>query len=255
MAAGTTPVDGTVDVRREGDVAVVTLNRERKLNALSTHMEGRLLQALNSDEVTGSRAVVVTGGDKVFSAGADTGELREMTPAAIARYYRETGHVYETFAALPQPTVVAVAGYCLGGGLELSLAADVRVADPSAVFGFPEVAINILPSSGGVTRANRVLGAGRARDLVLRGRRIDAARADAWGLITELSAPGEHIPTAIDVARELCQYHPMTMSVTKQVMQASLDSSQSASLLLEQISYALLNNCIDDGTSNDGDNQ
>lgn len=255
MAAGSTPTDGSVDVRLEGDIAVVTLNRERKLNALSTHMEGELLRALESAAVADSRAVVVTGGDKVFSAGADTSELREMTPAAITRYYRATGHVYETFAALPQPTVVAVTGYCLGGGLELALAADVRVADPGAVFGFPEVAINILPSSGGVTRASRVLGAGRARDLVLRGRRIDGAHAENWGLITELSPAGEHLAVAIDVARELCQYHPLTISVTKQVMQASLDSSQSASLLLEQLSYALLNNCTDDGAPNDGDNQ
>ncbi|HTI27829.1 MAG TPA: enoyl-CoA hydratase/isomerase family protein, partial [Kutzneria sp.] len=137
---------GDVEVARHGEVAVLTLRREAKLNALSTHLESRLLDAVRSDAVQGSRAVVITGGDKVFSAGADTGELREMTPEAIAEYYRSSGAVYEAVAALPQPTVAAIAGYCLGGGFELALAADLRVADETAVFGLPEVGLGILPS-------------------------------------------------------------------------------------------------------------
>ena len=109
---------GTVEVAREDDIAVVTLQRERKRNALSTHMENALLRALRSPEVESSRAVVVTGGDTVFSAGADVTELRAMTPQAIADYYRASGSVYEVFAGLRQPTVAAITGYCLGGGLE-----------------------------------------------------------------------------------------------------------------------------------------
>ena len=184
---------GTVEVTIDGDVAVVTLRRERKRNALSTHLEARLLEALRSGAVAGSRAVVITGGDQVFSAGADVTELRDMTPAAIADYYRASGAVYEVLADLPVPTVAAVAGYCLGGGLELALAADFRVADPTADFGFPEVGLGILPSSGGVTRLVRSIGPDRARDLVLRGRRFDPALAERWGLITEIAPAGEHL--------------------------------------------------------------
>jgi enoyl-CoA hydratase/carnithine racemase len=245
MAAGahaSSEHQGSVEVRREGNVAVVTLRRERKRNALSTHMEAELLRALHAPELTSSRAVVITGGDTVFSAGADITELRDMTPAAIANYYRESGSVYEVFAGLPQPTVAAITGYCLGGGLELSLAADIRIADPAAIFGFPEVGIGILPSSGGVTRATRILGPGRTRDLILRGRRIDTAVAERWGLITEIAPAGEHAAAALAVAHDLSEYHPMTMSVTKQVLDASINASQSASLVLEQLAYALLNN-------------
>src|SRR6478752_3292484 len=151
---------GTVEVRRDGDVAVVTLRRERKLNALSTHMESELQRILRGPEVRSSRAVVVTGGDTVFSAGADVTELREMTTQDIVEYYRGSGSIYEEFAALPQPTIVAITGYCLGGGLEFALAADLRVADPVAIFGFPEIDIGILPSSGGVTRIVRAVGSG-----------------------------------------------------------------------------------------------
>jgi enoyl-CoA hydratase/carnithine racemase len=171
---------GAVDIRCDRGVAVITLRRERKLNALSNHMEAELLRALRSPVVQGSRAVVVSGGDRVFSAGADLTELREMTTQDIVDYYRGSGSVYEEFAALPQPTVAAITGYCLGGGLELALAADIRIADPAAIFGLPEIGIGILPSSGGLTWIVRAVGSGRARDLVLRGRRFDARQAERW---------------------------------------------------------------------------
>jgi enoyl-CoA hydratase/carnithine racemase len=233
---------GSVEVTREDEVAVVTLRRERKRNALSTHMENELLRALHSPEVESSRAVVVTGGDMVFSAGADITELREMTPQSIADYYRGSGSVYEVFAGLRQPTVAAITGYCLGGGLELALAADVRIADPAAVFGFPEIGIGILPSSGGVTRIVRIAGAGRARDLVLRGRRFDVRQAEQWGIVTEVAAPGEHVKQAIAVAREFTQYSSLALSITKQILDVSLDAPREATLLLEQLAYNALNN-------------
>ncbi|MCW2556227.1 MAG: crotonase [Mycobacterium sp.] len=236
---------GTVEVVREDDVAVLVLRRERKRNALSTHMENELLAALRSTEVASSRAVVVTGGETVFSAGADVTELREMTPQAIADYYRASGSVYEVFAALRQPTIAAITGYCLGGGLELALAADIRIADPAAVFGFPEIGIGILPSSGGVTRIARIAGAGRARDLVLRGRRFDARQADQWGIVTEITAPGEHVKRATAIARELAEHQPLAMSITKQVLDVSLDAPREAALLLEHLAYSVLNNATD----------
>ena len=108
--------------------------------------------------------------------------------ASRINYYDGSGSVYEVFADLPQPTVAAITGYCLGGGLELALAADIRIADPAAVFGFPEIDIGILPSSGGLTRIGRAVGAGRARDLVLRGRRFDARQAEQWGIVSEIAA-------------------------------------------------------------------
>lgn len=232
---------GTVRVERHGAVTVLTLDRAAKLNALSTQLESALLDALRSAAVRDSRAVVITGGDTVFSAGADVGELREMTPAAIAEYYRASGAVYEAVAALPQPTVAAITGYCLGGGFELALAADLRVADPAAVFGLPEVGLGILPSSGGVTRLVRVAGPARTRDLVLRGRRMTAEEAQSWGLLTELAAPGEQLTRALAIADELAGQPPLAVSIANQVITAATDAPREAALLLEQLAYAALN--------------
>ncbi|MEV0603776.1 enoyl-CoA hydratase/isomerase family protein [Streptomyces sp. NPDC050315] len=232
---------GEVETVRDGDVAVLTLRREAKLNALSTYLETRLLEALRSPAVRDSRAVVVTGGARVFSAGADTGELREMTPEAIAAYYRSSGAVYEALAALPQPTVAAVAGHCVGGGFELALAADFRVADESAGFALPEVGIGILPSSGGVTRLVRAIGPARTRDLVLRGRRMAADEAYAWGLVTEVVPRGAHMKRARELAAELAGQPPLAVALTKQVIGAAAEAPRETGLLLEQLAYAALN--------------
>jgi enoyl-CoA hydratase/carnithine racemase len=234
-----------VDVRRKGDVAVITMRRERKLNALSSHLESELLRALSSPEVTSSRAVVVTGGDAVFSAGADTAELQLMTTRDIVEYYRGSGRVYEEFAMLPQPTVAAITGYCLGGGLELALAADLRIADAAAIFGLPEICIGILPSSGGLTRIVRAVGAGRASDLVLRGRRLTARQAEQWGIVTEIAPPGRHVECAIRIARKLATHSPLALQITKQVLNASFDAPREAALLLEQLAYAVLNEAVE----------
>src|SRR4029077_15163169 len=118
-------------------------------------------------------------------------------------------------------------------------------ADPAAVFGFPEIGIGILPSSGGVNRIARIGGAGRARGLVLRGRRFAARQAEQWGIITEIAAPGEHVKQATAIARELAEHSPLALSITKQVLDASLDAPRQAALLLEQLAYSALNNATD----------
>ena len=149
-AGGVAGVTALVEVESRGAVAVITLRREEKLNALSSKVERELAEALRDEPVRGSACVIVTGGARAFSAGADVNEMRDLDPASILAYYRETGGVYEDVASLPQPTIASIAGHCLGGGLELALACDFRVADATASFGFPEVGIGIVPSSQAV---------------------------------------------------------------------------------------------------------
>jgi enoyl-CoA hydratase/carnithine racemase len=227
-----------VTLERDGAVAIIRLDRDEKLNAISSAMERELSTALAADDVRTSRAVVIAGAGRAFSAGADITEFAERDPDAILRYYRETGNVYEEFASLPQATVAAIHGYCLGGGLELALAADFRVADASAVLGFPEVGIGILPSSGGTLRATRLVGPGRARELILLGDRVSAADALAFGLVTEVAddAPAR----ALELARRLAELPPAAVAVAKAAIDAATESSRDVALMIERLGYAVL---------------
>jgi enoyl-CoA hydratase/carnithine racemase len=229
-----------VEVSREGATCVVALRRERKLNALSTALEGALAAALDRPEVVEARCVIITGGERAFSAGADVGELRNRDPAAILAYYRATGAVYERVAALPQPSIAAISGHCLGGGLELALACDFRVADATASFGLPEVGIGILPSSGGTHRLVRVLGTARAKELVLLRERIGAAEAAALGLVTEVVGAGAAMPCARELAERLAALPPLAATVAKQAIDAMPEASREAGLLVERLAYGLL---------------
>jgi enoyl-CoA hydratase/carnithine racemase len=229
-----------IDVNREGAVCVLTLRREEKLNALSTALERELGESLDRDEVRASGCVVLTGSGRAFSAGADVAELGGRSPADVIDYYRETGNVYERIAALPQPTMSAIAGYCLGGGLELALATDFRIADETAVFGFPEVGLGILPSSGGTHRLARLVGPARAKELILLRERLDAAEALAAGIVTETVPAGTALARALEHARRLAALPPLAVSVTKQAIDVMPESSREAGILIERLAYGLL---------------
>ena len=229
-----------VVTHREGSVAVVTLARPQKLNALSAELEAQLGRALASDVVSEARAAVVTGEGRAFSAGADVSEFRDRDPASILAYYRATGDVYERVATLPVPTVAAIHGYCLGGGLELALACDFRVADAAAVLGFPEVALGILPSSGGLHRLVRMVGPALAKELMLVHERFGAEQARGWGLVTEVVDDGQALTRALELAGRLAELPPLAVAVASQASDMAAESSREATLLVERLAYGLL---------------
>jgi enoyl-CoA hydratase/carnithine racemase len=246
-----------VDVRREDHVCVLTLQREEKLNALSGGMEGELLNALGSDDVRGSRCVVITGAGKAFSAGADINEFAEADAASIAAYYADTGDVYERIAALRMPTIAAIHGWCLGGGLELALATDFRIADETAAFGLPEVELGILPSSGGAYRLVRLLGPGKAKELMLLRRRFDAAEALTLGVATDVVPEGKALERALERAAELAALPPLAVETIKRAADLIPEASREAAMLIERLGYAALaqtdeaTNAIEDFTRRD----
>jgi enoyl-CoA hydratase/carnithine racemase len=234
------PADSLVEVRREGAACVVLLQRDEKLNALSTAVERELLAALQSPDLRGSACVVFAGAGRAFSAGADITELRDNDPDAIAAYYRDTGDVYEQIAALPQPTVAAIHGYCLGGGLELALATDFRIADESATFGFPEVALGIFASSGGTHRLVRLVGPGRAKELLLLRPRFGAREALQYGVVTEVVPEGKALERALEITAQLAELPALATSVTKQAVDRLPESSREAGILIERLAYGML---------------
>jgi enoyl-CoA hydratase/carnithine racemase len=233
-------VSALVEIESRGPAAVITLSRADKLNALSTELERQLSEALRGERVRGAAAVIVAGGPRAFSAGADVTEMRDLDPASILAYYRETGGVYEEVAALPQPTIAAIGGHCLGGGLELALACDFRVADATASFGLPEVAIGIVPSSGGTHRLARLVGTARAKELILLRERFGPDEARAHGLVTETVPEGEALTRALELAERIAALPPLAVTIAKQTIDAMPESSREAGLALERLAYGLL---------------
>jgi enoyl-CoA hydratase/carnithine racemase len=229
-----------IELRRDGPTCVVTLRREQKLNAISGEVERQLCSALDSAELRDAACVVFTGGSRVFSAGADLNEMRGLDPASIVSYYEGTGDFAERVADLPQPTFSAIAGYCLGGGLELALATDFRIAEEGALFGLPEIGIGILPSSGGTHRLVRQLGPARAKELILLRDRVSAQDAHRIGLITELVGEGEALERALAEARRLAEMPRLAVRVTKRVIDSMAEGARGAELELERLAYGLL---------------
>jgi len=203
------PADDTVLVRREGAVMHVSLNRPDARNALNTPVRQELAAAFRQAEADpGVRAVLVTGEGRHFCAGADIRELR-------ARTMLEAGWAPERLdtmvESLSKPVVGALHGYVLGGGLELALAFTVRLASEDFRGGFPEVKLGIFPALGGTQRLPRLVGEGRALELMLRGRIIDAREALGMGLVTEIAPAGELRQRGLALAQELAAGPPVAM--------------------------------------------
>jgi enoyl-CoA hydratase/carnithine racemase len=217
----------------EGPVATITLDRAAKLNALTMAM----LEALEAacarlDRDASVRAVIVgSASDRAFCAGADIADWAPLGALGMWQRWIRDGHrVFDRLARLRQPTIAAIGGIAYGGGLELALACDLRIASAEARFAFPEVTLGAVPGWAGSQRLPRVIGAGRAKQLILTGEPIDAATAAAWGLVNEV-VPGERLGTrALELARRITENAPTAVQAAKQLVDAGLGEGLAAAL-------------------------
>jgi enoyl-CoA hydratase len=214
-----------VEVSREGDVCTVTIARPEALNALNTEVLVELesvVDSLAADERC--KVVIVTGaGEKSFVAGADIAEMQGMS-AEEARVFGATGNrVFRKLERLPQPTIAAVNGFALGGGCELALACDMRIASENARFGEPEVSLGIIPGFGGTQRMPRLVGVSRAMELILTGRIIDAQEALALGLVDRVVPAEELREECLNVARAIAGNGAHAVRLAKQAIRDGVD--------------------------------
>ena len=223
-------------------VLTVTFDDPPKMNRLPLAARGQLAHLFaETAEDDAVRFVVVTGAGENFTAGGDIAAFMEATPEHLSRLAWNVA-APERF---PKPVIARIRGYCLGVGLELALACDFRVAADDVQLGLPEVGLGMIPGSGGTQRLARLVGLGRAKDVVMRRRRISAAEALEWGLASEV-VPAAELDAAVDrVIRDLDQLSPLALRTAKRVLNHVYDAPLSIGLELEGLAYGLLRSTHD----------
>jgi enoyl-CoA hydratase len=227
---------------RHGGVLVATLNRPAKANAIDRSLMEeleRLAEELEqrSPGASGVRALVLTGrGAKAFSAGADVSELDGITGATAFAQMRRGQTTFDRLERLPVPVIVALNGYALGGGLELAMAGDLRVASPRTRVGLPEITLENLPGWGGTQRLPQLVGHARAMELILTGKVIDASQAHDWGLVNIVC--DDPLAVALELALELARRSAVAVSGVKEAVRAGLEHGTSKGSLVEATAVA-----------------
>lgn len=228
-----------VSMRREGDLVWLTIERPEVMNCLSFPTLKRfrtLCEELRED--LSIRAILIAGsGDRAFCAGADLKERKTMPKDRVPHFVRNIRAVMDDVEALPQPTIAVIGGFCFGGGMELALACDLRVASPKANFGLTETSLAIIPGAGGTQRLPRLIGKSRAKDLILTARRFDAAEADRIGLVNRVAAEGELEATATQLAEAIAANGPVAVRAAKNAIDEGLEMPQNEGLEHEARCY------------------
>ncbi|MEE8487963.1 MAG: enoyl-CoA hydratase-related protein [Gemmatimonadota bacterium] len=225
----------------DGHVALVTFNRPDKMNALNLEVRRALFAALaelrEDDEV---RVVVLTGaGEKAFIAGADIGEFEGMAPVAQYRAMQR-GNIFSAMEEFPKPIIAMINGYCLGGGCELSMACDIRVASSRAKLGQPEINLGLIPGGGGTQRLPRLVGEGQAMRLIMTGELISAAEAERIGLVEKVFEPENLRDATLEMARTIASRSPIALQAAKESILAARRMPMDEGLKFERAWFGLL---------------
>jgi len=227
----------TIIYEKRDAVAYITLNRPKVLNVYNIKMRDEMYQILGAikDDPDVSVAILKGAGDKAFCAGADLTEFLTAPSPTIARQVRWERDVWGLFLSLPQPVIVALHGYVLGDGIEMALCCDLRIASQDAQFGTPEVGLGIIPAAGATQTLPRTVGRGKALEMLLTGRRINAQEAYKAGLVNRVVPREKLLPTVEEIALKIASYDQMAVRSAKQSIVRGLDLPLKEGLELERI--------------------
>ncbi len=227
-------------LKKEWRISLLTINRPEVRNALNAETVKELRQAVKEvreDEEIG--VLIITGaGEKAFVAGADLNSLKVRT--ALETLVNENQFVMSELAALEKPVIAAVNGFALGGGCELAMACDIRIASANAQFGQPEPGLGFLPGAGGTQRLPRLVGAAKAKELIMTGDIINAEEALRIGLVNKVVAPGELMTAAYEMANKILKKGPLAVRMAKIVVDQGLDLDLNNAMLLERLAQTFL---------------
>ncbi|MFZ5981272.1 MAG: enoyl-CoA hydratase/isomerase family protein [Candidatus Zixiibacteriota bacterium] len=211
-------------VEIKDDVLIITINREKAMNALNDETISELNKVFNKNKDNDAvKSVILTGAGKAFIAGADIGELK-AADSEKGKLISEKGlRLMESIQYFPRPVIAAINGFALGGGCEIAMACDIRLASEKAKMGQPEVNLGLIPGYGGTQRLSRLVGRGKAMELILTGNMIDAAEAHRIGLVDEIYPPEELIDKALEMAKLINTKSPLAICVAKEAINKGLD--------------------------------
>ena len=221
-----------------GGVATIRLDRP-KMNAVNAQLRDELAEAARAaDQDPAVRAVVLYGGERVFAAGADIKEMADMSYADMTEHCRALQNSLNAVARIGAPVVAAITGYALGGGLELALCADFRVAGESAKVGQPEIQLGVIPGAGGTQRLPRLIGPARAKDLIFTGRHVAADEALAIGLVDKVVPDEEVYAAATELAARYAEGPAVALRAAKEAVDAGLEVDLDTGLEIERLHFA-----------------
>lgn len=230
----------TITIERRGKIAILTINRPDKLNALSSkvHLEGvEALDELRRDDSV--RVVIITGsGERAFIAGADISEFEGQTPVTQRNTFLERS-LFNSIDTFPKPVIAMINGFCLGGGNELAMACDIRIAGENARFSQPEINLGIMCGGGGTQRLTRLVGEGRAMEMALTGDMIDAATAHKFGLVNHVHPSGQLEVETMKLAEKIAEKAPIALQLSKEAVKFASRSNLDEGLRREVDLFAI----------------
>ncbi|UPM54084.1 enoyl-CoA hydratase-related protein [Gottfriedia acidiceleris] len=224
-----------------GHIRILTLNRTNAANSLSRELLDALHSQMDELKKSSVRAVIFTGsGSSYFCSGADLKERRGMTESEARETVEKIGTLFEKVERLPMPTIAAINGVALGGGLELALACDLRIAHKEAIVGLPETSLAIIPGAGGTQRLPRLIGLGRAKELIFTGKRLNALEAEGYGILEHVVEIDELQNQALEICETIASKGPLAIRAAKKAIQRGFDLPLDLGLRLETYEYETL---------------
>lgn len=229
---------GFVDYTADGHVGIITINRPKALNALNEDVLKDIEAAFDAVDLSEIRAIIVTGaGEKSFVAGADIAAMSTMTKEQGEAFGRFGNDIFRKIETFPVPVIAAVNGFALGGGNELAMSCDIRICSDNALFGQPEVGLGITPGFGGTQRLARLIGVGKAKEMVYGARNIKADEAYRLGLVNAVYTQEELMPAAMKLASGIAGNAPIAVRNSKKAMNEGLQVDMDQAIVIEEKAF------------------
>lgn len=229
---------GFVDYKADGHVGIITINRPKALNALNEDVLKDIEAAFDAVDLSEIRAIIVTGaGEKSFVAGADIAAMSTMTKEQGEAFGKFGNDIFRKIETFPVPVIAAVNGFALGGGNELAMSCDIRICSDNALFGQPEVGLGITPGFGGTQRLARLIGVGKAKEMVYGARNIKADEAYRLGLVNAVYTQEELMPAAMKLASGIAKNAPIAVRNSKKAMNEGLQVDMDQAIVIEEKAF------------------